>query len=191
VSRVSACFSILVGAFALPLLAQAPAIVVHGPNSELRLPSAMAVALAAVDSTFQPYREVDYLPLIRDRYRPRRDETLYAVIGDFNGDGVPDLVVDGQGRDSSYLVALVSRRGGYQAHVLRRAERQDPQAIRYDEEHGLWVYLSRQGPGRIESAFEARPLDLRTDAFQINYFEKGAVLYYWRGGDFEEYVTGD
>jgi hypothetical protein len=188
---VSACFSILVGAIALPLLAQAPAIVVHGPNSELRLPSAMAVALVAVDSTFQPYREVDYLPLIREGYRPKPDETLYAVIGDFYGEGVPDLVVDGQGRDSSYLVALVSRRGGYQAHVLHRAERRDPQAIRYDEEHGLWVYLSRQAPGRIESSFEVRPLDLRTDAVQVNYFEKSSVVYYWDEGDFKEYWTGD
>jgi len=116
---------------------------------------------------------------------------LYAVIGDFNGDGVPDLVVDGQGRDSSHLVALVSSRGGCQAHVLRRAERRDPQTIDYDGEHGLWVYLSGQAPGHIESPFEEGSLDLHTDAFQVNHFEKSAVLYYWHDGDFKEYWTGD
>ena len=58
-------------------------------------------------------------------------------------------------------------------------------------EYGLWSYLLHIAPGTIHSPFEDRPLKLKTEAVQIEYYGKASDIHYYFGGQFHEYTTGD
>jgi len=61
-----------------------------------------------------------------------------------------------------------------------------------DPECGLGILLQLVARGtHFTGAFEGRPLTLELDAFEIEYWEKAAVMYYWEGGSFHTYTTAD
>ena len=167
-------------------------LLLPSPNGvQLKFPAAMLTEIRRIDSDFKPFSESEYIKIL-PRWSPDKpNQALFAVIGDFNGDGTPDLVVDGHGADSTRRIALLSTNGGYQGIQLMAKAYVPPEAEQYDGEHGYWVCLNAVAPGRIESPCEETILDLATDAFEVGYYEKASVLYYWRNGRFHEYVTGD
>ncbi len=169
----------------------APSLVPAADGVHLRLPPDMLAALHTLDSAFVPFSEPEYLKYL-PRWRPDSPhEALFAVIGDFNGDGRRDVVVDGHGTDSTRRVVLLSTPAGSRAISLHTEAYIRPDSVRYDNDRGYWVYLRAAGPGRIASDFEDGTLDLKTDAFEVEYFEKASVLMYWHEGAFREYTTGD
>jgi hypothetical protein len=58
-------------------------------------------------------------------------------------------------------------------------------------EEGIDVGLSWAKPGTYRSAYEPKPLVLKTDAFVVNYFEKASVLFYLRDGKFNNFTLTD
>lgn len=157
----------------------------------LRLPTAMKAALHDFDPLFEPFTEDAYLKYL-PRWSPATPkQALFAVIGDFNGDGICDVVVDGHGADTTRRIALLSSEGGVQVIPLNAEAYIPPEAVRYDNDRGYWVYLRVVAPSHFVSHYEEAPLHLLTDAFEIEYFEKASVLLYWQDGAFREYTTGD
>jgi hypothetical protein len=148
----------------------------------------MRAALRAVDSAFAPYDEAEYAPDLVAQYPVDWRARPYAVIADFNGDGQRDVVIDGQSPTQVARIALLSRDSDYQALVLE----QRPRNLR-QEARRRTVYLSYVAPGPIDSSpeLEDSAIVLQHDAFQVGYWEQAAVLYYWNGQAFAEYVTGD
>src|SRR5690606_23137036 len=114
-------------------------------------------------------------------------EALFGLIGDFNGDGQPDLILNGDIGDRGVLIIVVSKgfrpvpenpyHVEYAYHVERLALfdglpsylREFRTRPRTDDERtwGLELYLSLRSPGIYRSSFqhegeEPEPLELNT-----------------------------
>jgi hypothetical protein len=157
-----------------------------GSGYVLWLPTSMHDALQAVAPGFEAFRRRDYSRDIRQYLRLNElTIPLFAVVGDLNGDGRKDAVVHGVRDSGVVIVAVLNNRSGARAVEIRRHRDFDPQNRR------LGTYLVHQPPETIRSEWEEQPLQLRNDAFVIVYFEKAAMLHYYRDGKFLEYVTAD
>lgn len=169
--------------------AQAPRFVGRAGTSHLWLPPDMLAALRAVDSAFAPYDDAEYRADLLSQYPADSHARPYAVIADFNGDGRRDVVMDGQNPRRAARIVLLSSRSGFQALLLA----EQPQAAGTLGRGQRTVYLSYVAPGKIDSTpeLEDSVLTLRHEAFEVGYWEQAAVVYYWNGGAFAQYVTGD
>ena len=163
-----------------------PQLVLHGSSYQLHLPPAMHAALLAAGVTEIPKAE-DYNPAVR-RYAsdvgPR--QALFAVVGDFDGDRRDDVVVHARLRkpaDSAqvFMAVLNDSTGAETIEIERYPFYSGP----------LGEYLLYQKAETIRSRHEKAPLTLKTDAFQVVFFEKAATLYYYQGGKFRQYFTAD
>jgi hypothetical protein len=131
-------------------------------------------------------------------FRDRMDELTYrvqqspsAVIGDFNGDGKEDIVLDGYTKTQRLKVFLLSENNSYNLITLDRGELPD----NFDPENDEPVYESMElvEKGRIiRNEFEKEALKLKTDAVKATGETFGCILYYDKEQKkFLSYTTGD
>ena len=179
-----------------------PRIVAVGETRELSMPDAMWAALENHAPGFAPFRVDDYsqflLPFLKPsprktvkwRYEMTERQVPFAVIGDFNGDNVPDVVVNGCSPTRCGPIAVLSRGKGYVAIDLRpgskRNERDQPPMDGLNED-----VLALVKAGVVRSAWEPEPLRLKMDAVEEFYWGTSSTIYYYAGGTFKGYVTGD
>ena len=177
----------------------------------LVMPGAMAAALQQFDPGFRVRRLIDYPPWMwrlgctqspdcsRNLYRPAPGEAPFAVVGDFNSDGIPDAVLDGDSPMHGRRIALLSDRQGFQATEIEEmpriseaveSSRADGGQFR-DWDDGVGVGLSAAAPGVYKSSYEPQPLTLTTAGFLVSYFDKASVLYYLRNGQWHRYTISD
>ena len=206
-------FQVSVAVALLAAAPPAPAQRIERRNDDavLVLPAAMQAALQAFDSTFVPRRLSDYAPGHYDRrcpappdcpepwYQITDRQALFAAAGDFNGDRILDVVLDGENAREGARLIIMSDGSRFRVAILHslgvvpariRQFRERPRAP--DEaELGVGEGLAVVGPGTIRSEFEAEPLVLTTDAFVLHYFEKAAVIYYYRNGVWRSYTISD
>jgi FG-GAP repeat protein len=91
----------------------------------LDLPPAMEDALDRYNRDFEPWALNDYRGITD--YEPSPRQLPWAVIGDFNGDGRPDLAVAGRtDRDAVVVFVLSTGRSKYRASEAER-EPYDPE----------------------------------------------------------------
>ena len=198
-------------AFSLPNALSGQRIERKGGDAVLQLPPAMADALRSHDSTFSHRRLSDYSPWHYDPpcdrppacptawYRITERQALFAVVGDFNGDSILDLVVDGDNHVEGLRLAVLSDGAGFRVERLGQLEpisatvrqfRERPRQ-RNDADFGVAVGLEVWGPGKLKSEFEEEALVLTTDAFIAHTFEKAGSLYYYRAGKWHRYSVID
>lgn len=154
----------------------------------------MNAAIRRFDATFVPWLDEDYLPSIRKYYRYTERQSPFAVLGDVNGDGRIDAILDGRTTSSCVLLAVLSRGDGYRVHVIHSSEVTDIKT-QYSSgtgvEYGLDGFLTYCAPRRINSPYESLPLILRHDAFERVAWERASSVYYYRDGRFRTYTTSD
>jgi hypothetical protein len=165
-------------------------------NHVVYLPPAMKIALDSYDSTFKPWDQDDYLPSLIQVYAFTSTQAPFAIIGDFNGDTTLDIIMWGQTAKNTILLGIFSDSKRYVIIEIEKSKLVNPKEDWYgvgtnQKEYGLWVYLSLVSPGKIKSPYEKKLLSLKTHAFQIEYFEKATVLYYYKNNNFLEYITSD
>ena len=200
-SPVRMLLAVAVAAFCLTYVpdcpaAEEPSLGIVGSEHVVKLTKEQKDAIKSFDPSFQVRREADYLPSLVKDYVFTNRQLPFAVIGDFNGDGTMDVVLQGYNKTSELVIAVLSAKGGGPIVMeVVRSRLVDPKTELYtvgeQNEYGLWTYLTFVPKGNVDSAFAARPLKLSTDAFQLNYFEKASVLYYLSGYQFMKYVTSD
>lgn len=177
----------------------------------LVLPAAMEQALRAFDSDFKARRLTDYPPWMwrpgctpapdcaRPLYRFNRREAPFAVVGDFNGDRILDLVIDGDNRQTGRRLVVLSNRQAFEVSEVEpliripadiESSRTNGGATR-DWETGLGAGLSLAKPGTYRTPWEPQALILKTDGFVVSYFEKAADLYYLRNGKWNRFTLSD
>jgi hypothetical protein len=170
------------------LLAAAPVVEKRGTTHVLVLPPAMEAALKAYDPNFAPFPESHFDPESINGYPYGAKQAPFAVVGDMNGDGVPDAVIAGRGSRRAVLVCVMSEGKGFRAFEIAPWP------------GGREIVLYHQDPGRVEQPEDSvdhpeesreEPLDLTTDAFQVISPERGGVLYYWSRGKFRRAITSD
>lgn len=170
-----------------------------GGEALLHLTPAMQASLTGSCADFKPWRDKDFMPLIRRDYRYTWQQAPFAVVGDLNGDRMPDAAILGHTAKETMSIALMSRGQGYQCVVLEHnAPAIDPAKIDGNylegesaDDNGLGYYLSYVAPGKYNSSYEKKALNLSQAAFREDYYAKMAGIHYWNGKAFGWYVTAD
>lgn len=201
---------VLVLLLASPTFGAAQYIEGRGTETRLVLPPAMRAALHTFDSAFGPRHLTDYAPwhyqpcsqppeCPRPWYKITNRQALFTAIGDFNGDGMLDVALDGDNGRVGARIVILSAGSRYHVQKLHPLEVVSPAIRRFrsmprdvaERGIGLDQGLAVRGPGTVASDFEAAPLVLTTDAFIVHYFEKAATLYYYRHGQWLQYTVAD
>ena len=161
----------------------------------LVLPKGAGEALRRYDSTFVAWRERDYPKGVLEAYAFTQTQAPYGVVGDFNGDGKADAVLEGHTGTDWLFVAVLSTDSGFIVQDIERrsgAYGSASGALQNDMYlGGLQEYLELEHAGKVESPFEGEPLVLRHDAVGVTYVEKGAAVYYLKNKKWLVYTTGD
>jgi hypothetical protein len=173
-----------------------PYFSVVGSEHVLYLGAVQKEAIRAYNPDFQIRKEADYISAAVKDYPFSDHQTPFAIIGDFNGDGKKDVVLQGHDKTNDLLVAVLSSNQDPQIIEIRRSDLTDPASNwivvgRDDTEYGLWIYLTFVPNGNVYSysSLEERTLQVSNDAFELDYYEKAAEVYYLKGDKFQTFAT--
>ncbi len=113
-------------------------------------------------------------------------QTPSAVIGDFNGDNKLHLVVSGRNPKEKITVALISEKDNYQILEVWKSPL-------VENENSIFHHLTLITPTKISEnkKFNRTEINLKTDAFVINFFEKSSTIYVYDGNKFISYQMSD
>lgn len=175
-----------------------------GAAMVLVMPDPVKAAIEKVAPGFQPWKWQDYLPWVREDFKKwDMKNAPYAVVADFNNDGVNDLVVDGHTDTYDALIAVVSTSHGYQAKIILQPEAgvSKPSEMKfYQDERGKagragiglkdWLQYDADEKQKDKSYAFTMSLSLIYDADgQPNW--PGVAYYYFRKGKFVMECSGE
>ena len=119
----------------------------------------------------------DFSDGIRQSYTFNKTQAPWAVIGDLDGDGLCDLVVDGRSRDDSYRLCVWGSAEGPRTMTLSRRRLKAPA-------EPMKLALTLVSREELERRIVVNPGDLLGDAFGEEVSGKLTRIYYWRNGHF-------
>ena len=156
----------------------------------------MADALKRFDPEFTPRHFIDYPRWVRNGYKLSSRQAPFAVVGDFNGDRIQDVVVLGDNRVAGRCLVILSSGKDFKVVDVQieresRAVPSQKSDSERDEYDGIQTGLSLVRPGIIRSPYEDRPLRTTTDAFEVTHYEASAKVVYYRDGVWREYWTSN
>lgn len=176
----------------------------RGKTARLVMPAAVKAAIEKVAPGFQPWEWRDYLIWVREDFvKWEMPNPPYAVVADFNNDGINDLVIDGHTQWKDLLIGVVSTPHGYVAQVIIDGggpATRPGEVTFYEDERGK---AGRAGIG-LKDWLQYMPEEKQRDksyAFTMNlaliYYEDGTpndpgvADYYFRNGQFEMECSGE
>ena len=151
---------------------------------QLHVPSATVRALQAAAPGFRPWNLADYSPEVRSQYTFTMRQAPWAVIGDFDGDGWCDLVVDGRTKTDSYRLCAWGSATG--PRVVALGTRRLPPVLKPSS-----TALRYVPPGQVLERVRDKTVALFTDGFGEQYSADSTRVYYWKGGHFRERGRSD
>jgi hypothetical protein len=172
-----------------------PRIAGRDSMADVVIPTALTQALAAAAPDFRPFRRRDFTPAVLE-FTADQPGMLFAVVGDFDGDGRKDVALWGERTGGQYLIAVLNTSGAPQVVTVDSfpVQRRDTAAWNDD-------FIRFTAPGKIEipsyldsaetTNGQSRPFVLAHDGIELIYLGKAGVLYYYEGGRFRSIATGD
>lgn len=173
----------------------------YSPRIEIKysviLSSVMENALKNYDPEFKIWEAENFNHLLINLYEyksfePWRSFLAYqtpsVVIGDFNGDAMPDAVVRGRNKTTEKTIVILSEKDKYRIIELSVFPLESKRGAGNIEE-----YLKLMPPGKIkaEPAYERPEIELKTDGFITEVFEIASSLHFWKDGKFVSYTISD
>lgn len=162
---------------AAPQSTPCPEVVKSGRSVRLKLPPAFGQALAEAAPGFRPLTMADFSKEVVRSYKVTGTQAPWVVVGDFDGDGFCDLVVDGRSRTDAYrLCAWGSAEGPLVMTLGRRrlAARVAPSTT------ALTIVPHEEALPRIAAKSDTT----YGDVFGDQASDARTTIYYWRGTRF-------
>lgn len=153
------------------------------------LSSAMENCLKAYDPDFKVWDVRNFSKALQGLYEYRSfhpwksflsRQSPAAVIGDFNGDEIPDVALMGRNKTHGLRIVLLSGASGYS--VVEFTESYpliNPLIPDRKIGSGIEDYLEFVPPMKIkaEPSYNRPALDLKKDAFKFGVFERGSSIH--------------
>ncbi len=158
-----------------------PVIRSNGASHELVLPAAHR---NAITRAVPGWKLETYGTDIRQLYEFTGRQVPWAVVGDFDGDGGLDAVIDGSARDTCVRLCVWSRRPGPVVTILDTLACQS-------ESHPGGTVLLYVAPGRQGTNFDEQTTVIPHDGFFDYIFEKAGSIWYWKDGSWQEFYAAD
>ncbi|MCK4415318.1 MAG: hypothetical protein KAY32_17425 [Candidatus Eisenbacteria sp.] len=162
-------------------LAQQPLLHQEFGMVRLVLPGGMKRTLDAHAPRFQLWQPGNYWHDIVEyaHYDYTERQAMSVVLGDFDGNGSPDVVLDGHDGTKALMLAIMSAPDSCWVVQIGSSSSGDQLT---------GAFLIHQPPGQVHSgmldASGGSPLVLDNDGFQVVIFEKAAILYRCDDGRF-------
>jgi len=139
----------------------------------------------------------DFLPSIQAALPGLREQGvqfLWAVVGDFDGNGLDDVVLSGHSHEKATLVLGFTKSDAYEFHIYEYGPFNPHGWYGVGEEKvefGLWGYMRKVPRGTFTSPYEEQPVELEADAFESVAWGKASILLYWKDGELKRFITSD
>ncbi|MGV8118622.1 MAG: hypothetical protein AB2L14_02550 [Candidatus Xenobiia bacterium LiM19] len=177
--------------YSLQAVPLGPMIIMVGNEYGIYLTDDMTCVLNDYDIEFTHWRPGDYIAQTARAYRYTPYQAPFAVIGDFNGDGIPDAVIDGHNRKQSRLLCVLSQGVTFTVMEISKSRYENPGKLAYDagshKEYGFARYMTLISRQILQSPLEKEPLILDGDAFLLTTHGKGSQVFYMKQGQFVQY----
>lgn len=160
-----------------------PAIVADKGGYELVLPDTMATAIQRAVPGFTVETLAAYDSDIQKYYECTSRQAPWAVVGDFDGDGIQDVIVDGH--------VGVQR---FRLCVWGATARVDTILGQTWGQHGGEIYSSvllYAQPGVQSSNFNESTVFIFADGYVDYFFERAGSTWYWKDGKWHEFGSYD
>jgi len=167
--------------------AAGPRLVGSGPEKRLQLPSRLMDVLRAEQPGFETLRRADFAPDSREPVAgiDSASAVPFAVIGDFDGDGRPDVAMLGHVGSSRRIVVILDRRAAPRVMSIAEDHGTEPDSLGVHETLGL----ARPGETMFEDD-EGHRIRLKHEAIVLE--SEGAYeLWYYLNGQFLYAAIGD
>lgn len=121
----------------------------NGVTEHLVIPIKLQNAITAYTPTFRHWETSDFAQAIQnDTSRLSTGNATFALIEDFNKDGISDLILTGhEGTEKEIVLGILSQKSGYTVQLLDETSYTDPKTIEnWDngkKDTGLQFYLSQ------------------------------------------------
>jgi|GEM_PF-813273 hypothetical protein len=173
-------------------------------NYEIILSTSMEKTLKKYAPDFKPWTAKHFHPVVFTdaeygyRFRDRKDMVTYRimqspsiVIGDFNGDGREDLVMDGYNKTHEVRIFLLSENNSYSVIISTISKLPNDFNPLKPEMSPKVISLVEKGKV-IKSKYEELPLKLKTDAIKETG-ETWEYIWYYNPLEkkFSKYIIGD
>lgn len=136
------------------------------------LPAVLVEALTAYDLEFHTWTLAAYPPEKLINYPYSAKSMPYAVSGDYNGDGMEDMILAGHNKNANIIVALISTATGYRVVEVQKASyysksREQGKEIPYMAD-GILLF-QRKGSRYVMGDMETGNVILKTDGFAMQH----------------------
>lgn len=154
----------------------------------LYLPVKMSKILGEFGPDFNVRRMADYEKWYVELLEYDQFSAPFAVIGDFNGDGTLDVVMDGDNKEHNRTIALISKDGSFEVIAVLDGMPH----LSNNRDATTSIVISKASSGTYAGPYSDEALDLKNDGFARSVVDKGiSSVYYYEHGEYKSFSTGD